>query len=139
MGKMMTSLGELQGTAEHIALGRHLIAEVWSGDPNLLNDPAYLRNSVMEAARAGDLTVLDVLVHEFSPHGVTLVALLAESHLSIHTWPEHGYAAVDVFSCDGDPEKALDVLVRRLGAAHVETYEVERGILWKGEALVPAY
>ncbi len=138
MEKMMASLGELQGTAEHIALGRHLIAEVWSGDPRVLDDPTYLRESVIEACNAGNLTVLDVLVHEFSPHGVTLVALLAESHLSIHTWPEHGYAAVDVFACDGDPQKALDVLAERLKVAHIETYEVERGVLWKGGAIAPS-
>ncbi len=137
MEKVMTSLEELRGTAEHVALGRHLIAEVWSGDPRVLNDPAYLRQSVVDACKAGDLTVLDILVHEFSPHGVTLVALLAESHLSIHTWPEHGYAAVDVFSCDGDPKKALDVLADRLKAAHMETIEVERGVLWKGGEFAP--
>lgn len=136
MEKMLTSLGELRGTAEHIALGRHLIAEIWSGDPRVLDDPAYLRDSVLEACKAGDLTVLDVLVHEFSPHGVTLVALLAESHISIHTWPEHGYAAVDVFACDGDPHTALDVLARRLKVAHMETYDLERGLLWKGQPVV---
>ncbi len=135
MEKMLTSLGELRGTAEHIALGRHLIAEIWSGDPSLLNDPGYLRESVLEACKAGDLTVLDVLVHEFSPHGVTLVALLAESHISVHTWPEHGYAAVDVFACDGDPHTALDVLAQRLKVAHMETFEVQRGVLWKGPDL----
>ncbi len=135
MEKMLTSLGELRGTAEHIALGRHLIAEIWSGDPSLLDDPAYLRESVLAACRAGDLTVLDVLVHEFSPHGVTLVALLAESHISIHTWPEHGYAAVDVFACDGDPHAALDVLAQRLKVAHMETFEMDRGVLWKGPSL----
>ncbi len=137
MEKMLTSLGELQGAAEHIALGRHLIAEVWSGDPHLLDDPTYLRESVIEACEAGDLTVLDVLVHEFSPHGVTLVALLAESHLSIHTWPEHGYAAVDVFACDGDPDKALRVLAKRLKAVHLETMAVERGVLFTGAPFVP--
>ncbi len=138
MEKMMTSLGELQGTAEHIALGRHLIAEVWSGDPQVLDDPDYLRQSIMDACKAGELTVLDVLVHEFSPHGVTLVALLAESHISIHTWPEHGYAAVDVFACDGDPHKALEVLADRLKAVHMETYDMERGVLWEGKGFVPA-
>ncbi len=137
MEKMITSLGELQGTAEHIALGRHLIAEVWSGDPQVLDDPDYLRQSIMDACKAGELTVLDVLVHEFSPHGVTLVALLAESHISIHTWPEHGYAAVDVFACDGDPHKALDVLAERLKAVHMETYDMERGVLWEGKGFVP--
>jgi len=137
MERLLTSLGELQGTAEHVALGRHLIAEVWSGNPQLLDDPTYLRESVLAACEAGNLTVLDVLVHEFSPHGVTLVALLAESHLSIHTWPEHGYAAVDVFACDGDPEKALDVLTERLHAVHVEVAHMDRGILWTGAPFAP--
>lgn len=136
MEKTLTSLGELQGAAEHIALGRHLIAEVWSGEPHLLNDPIHLRKSVAEACEAGNLTVLDILVHEFSPHGVTLIALLAESHLSIHTWPEHGYAAVDIFACDGDPHTALDVLAEKLKAVHLDTMDVERGVLFTGEPLV---
>lgn len=135
MERMLASLGELQGTAEHVALGRHLIAEVWSGDPQLLDDPLYLRESVEAACEAGNLTVLDILIHEFSPHGVTLIALLAESHLSIHTWPEHGYAAVDVFACDGDPDKALDVLTERLHAVQVDVSHMERGVLWTGVSL----
>ncbi len=136
MEKRLTSLGELQGTAEHIALGRHLIAEVWSGDSRVLDDPTYLRESVLIACEAGHLSVLDVLVHEFSPHGVTLVALLAESHLSVHTWPEHGYAAVDVFACSGNPEKALEVLAKQLKTAHMETTVMERGMHFTGGALV---
>ncbi|MBI2940269.1 MAG: adenosylmethionine decarboxylase, partial [Chloroflexi bacterium] len=68
---------------------------------------------------------------QFEPHGVTVVVIIAESHLSIHTWPEHGYAAVDVFTCGDDPEfgEVTRLLGQRLGATSVSTIEVKRGLL----------
>ncbi len=136
MEKVVASLGDLRGTAERHALGRHLIAEFWTEHPHLLDDLTYLRDAVEEACRAGNLTVIDVLAHKFAPHGATLVALLMESHISIHTWPEHGYAAVDVFACAGDPERALAVLAERLRAYRVETTSLDRGLLPAGEVPV---
>ena len=136
MEKVVASLGELRGTAERNALGRHLIAEFWTEHPHLLDDLAYLKDAVEDACRAGNLTVVDVMAHKFAPHGATLVALLMESHLSIHTWPEHGYAAVDIFACAGDPKRALEVLAERLRTYHVETTDMERGLLPEGEVPV---
>ena len=133
MEKVVASLGDLRGTAERNALGRHLIAEIWTEHPHLLDDLEYLKNAVETACRAGNLTVVDVLAHKFAPHGATLIALLMESHISIHTWPEHGYAAVDVFACAGDPERALDVLAEQLRAHRMETMDMDRGLLPEGE------
>lgn len=136
MEKVVASLGDLRGTAERNALGRHLIAEIWTEHPHLLDDLEHLKDAVATACQAGNLTVVDILAHKFAPYGATLIALLMESHLSIHTWPEHGYAAVDVFACAGDPEHALEVLAQQLRAHRMETVDLDRGVLPEGETPV---
>jgi S-adenosylmethionine decarboxylase proenzyme len=110
-------------------LGKHLVAELWGRSPHLLNSPDHVRDSLLAAARRGKLTVLSVDVHTFSPHGVTGILLLAESHMSIHTWPEYGYAAFDVFTCAGDPWAAFDELKARLDIERADVQELDRGIL----------
>ncbi len=129
MEKMHASLGELLGTAERIVLGKHLIVELWTHNPQVLDDPAFLRDTLLAAARRGNLNVINIAMHEFAPHGVTGVVLLAESHLSIHTWPEHGYAAIDVFTCGGNPWAVIDELKERLDVQRIEVRELDRGIL----------
>jgi len=107
--KVHASLGELLGATERIVLGKHLIVELWSRSPELLNDVEHIRESMLAAAEG--------------------VMLLAESHLSIHTWPEYGYAAVDVFTCGGLPYKALEILSERLDAERTQIVELDRGVL----------
>jgi S-adenosylmethionine decarboxylase len=100
------------------AIGKHCILELYDCDGNRLDDEAFLRDAITTAARRAGATLLHLVSHRFEPQGVTGLALLAESHISIHTWPESGYAAVDVFTC-GDhtmPERACQVLVARLAA-----------------------
>ena len=100
-------------------VGKHCILELYNCDPAKLDDEAFLRNAITSAAKRAGATLLNLITHRFDPQGVTGLALLAESHISIHTWPESGYAAVDVFTC-GDhtmPEKACQVLWEELGAA----------------------
>jgi S-adenosylmethionine decarboxylase len=100
------------------AVGKHCILELYECDPSKLDDEAFLRNTITTAAKRAGATLLNLITHRFEPQGVTGLALLAESHISIHTWPESGYAAVDVFTC-GDhtmPDKACDVLARELGS-----------------------
>jgi len=118
-----------QDTCAPRALGQHLIAEVWTADAAALDDADALRAGLEEAARRGEFTVLDLKVHRFEPQGVTAFALLSESHLSIHTWPEHGYAAVDLFTCGGNPWAALESLKASLDADRVEVRTLERGLL----------
>jgi S-adenosylmethionine decarboxylase len=108
--------------------GTHLLVECRGCTPAVLNDPAVLESALRAAAVAIGARVLSAAFHAFSPHGVTGVLLLAESHLSIHTWPEHGYAAVDLFTCGGDPRGALPVLRAALGG-ELSFQTVERGLL----------
>ena len=100
-------------------------------DREVLDDLGFLKGAMLEAAVECGATVLGESFHPFNPQGVSGVVVIAESHLSIHTWPEYGYAAVDIFTC-GDsvqPEKAADVLVARLSAREHSVVEVQRGLL----------
>lgn len=99
-------------------IGKHCILELYDCDGGKLDDEQYLRTAISNAALRAGATLLQIISHHFQPHGVTGLALLAESHISIHTWPESGYAAVDVFTC-GDhtmPECACRVLVEEFAA-----------------------
>jgi S-adenosylmethionine decarboxylase len=111
------------------ALGRHLLLDLYDADPALLDDPERLPGICLEAVRASGGTALDVRLHRFEPHGVTVVVMVSESHLAIHTWPEHGYAGVDYFTCGDrvDPHAAADVLLRRLAPGHHHLQVVPRG------------
>jgi S-adenosylmethionine decarboxylase len=102
------------------AVGKHCILELYDCNPSKLDDEAFLRDTITTAAKRAGATLLNLITHRFQPQGVTGLALLAESHISIHTWPESGYAAVDVFTC-GDhtmPEKACLTLAEELGSSH---------------------
>jgi len=110
-------------------VGRHVIAELLGGNPNLLDDERYIRSALKEAAERAGGTVLDVTSHKFKPQGVTALALLSESHISIHTWPEHGYCAVDVFTCGShtNPQLACDFLKKALECTGESVRTLERG------------
>ena len=110
-------------------VGRHVIAELLGGNPNLLNDERYIRAILKEAAERAGGTVLDVTSHKFTPQGVTALALLSESHISIHTWPENSYAAVDVFTCGNhtNPQLACDFMKKSLECTVESVKVLERG------------
>jgi S-adenosylmethionine decarboxylase len=99
-------------------LGTHCILELHGCPSDLLNDVVFVRDALARASEQGLSTLLHLTSHQFDPQGVTAVGLLAESHVSIHTWPEHGYAAVDIFTCGGNarPRQACAYLVKRFGA-----------------------
>jgi S-adenosylmethionine decarboxylase len=108
----------LDAAATTDMVGKHCILELYDCDSSKLNDESFLRDTITDAAKRAGATLLNLITHRFEPQGVTGLALLAESHISIHTWPEAGYAAVDVFTC-GDhtmPERACQVLCEELGA-----------------------
>ncbi len=109
--------------------GTHLLADLYGIDAALLSNSAALEAAMQEAAHAAGATILNSHFHAFGAgHGVTGVMLLAESHLSVHTWPETGYAAFDVFMCgQSNPRRALDVLIGRLEPRHQELREILRG------------
>ncbi|RUT09112.1 hypothetical protein DSM106972_011650 [Dulcicalothrix desertica PCC 7102] len=90
-----------------VPVGVHCILELYGCPPNLLNDIEFIRNTLEEAATTARSTLLDKIAHQFHPQGVTALALLAESHISIHTWPENGYLAADVFTC-GEHAKPVE-------------------------------
>ncbi len=94
------------------AFGRHLILEMWDCDREILNDEQTIEEIVRNAALAAKATVMGIVCHRFNPSGVTCLAILAESHLSVHTWPVEGYVAADIFTCGhtADPRKAAEYL-----------------------------
>jgi S-adenosylmethionine decarboxylase len=111
-------------------LGRHVIIELW-GCSDVINDAGLVEAAMRDAVVAANATLLDIFVHEFSPQGVTGVAVLAESHLSIHTWPEYGYVAADVFTCGSTtkPEAAAEVLRKSFEAGTADIRELQRGVM----------
>lgn len=109
--------------------GTHCLLELTGCPATLLNDVAFIRQAITDAAAAAGSTLLSLTSHAFSPQGVTALGLLAESHISIHTWPEAGYAAADIFTCGTtcQPRAACDLLTERLRAKKVAVREFERG------------
>ena len=113
------------------ALGKHLLLELKDCDKEVLNNLEFLKTVLPTAATEAGATVLGESFHQFNPHGVSGVVIIAESHLFIHTWPELGYAAVDIFTCGTtvQPEKAAQRLIKELGAKNHSILEIQRGIL----------
>tara|TARA_B100000287_G_scaffold55680_1_gene48921 strand:- start:557 stop:991 length:435 start_codon:yes stop_codon:yes gene_type:complete len=97
---------------------KHLLLELYRCDHEKLNDESFLRCTLGNAAKYANATVLNLISNKFEPQGVTAIALLAESHLSIHTWPESNYSAVDIFTCGKNmkPEIASNYLIEVLMA-----------------------
>jgi S-adenosylmethionine decarboxylase proenzyme len=110
------------------ALGRHVLIELWDCNA-AINQPESVRAAIRRGVEEIGATLLHVYVHEFSPQGVTGVATLAESHLALHSWPEHGYLAADVFTCGDqvDPLALVGVLKEWFEPGFVEVKEIERG------------
>ena len=109
--------------------GSHLIIDMW--DAAHLDEPELLRQAMVDAVDQSGATLLHIHLHRFTPYGgVSGVAVLAESHISVHTWPERGYAAFDVFMCgDADPQKAAEVLAEALAPGRIEINEHRRGVI----------
>ena len=112
------------------ALGRHMLLELYDCNSEVLNSLTAVKNALVEAAQRAQATIVDVVFHEFSPFGISGVVVIAESHLSIHTWPEHRYAAIDIFSCGETlkPAEAAAFLVEQFCAERSSAMEVQRGV-----------
>ena len=110
------------------SVGRHCILELYDCPGALLDDQAFVQQTLKQAANIAKSTLLGELSHKFSPQGVTALVLLAESHISIHTWPEAGYAAVDVFTCGEHtlPEEACRFIAQQMEATRHELSTVAR-------------
>ena len=118
------------------SLGRHLLLELYDCSSEALNSLESVKQAMVEAAKRAEATIIDVVFHEFNPFGISGVVVIAESHLSIHTWPEYRYAAVDIFSC-GDvlnPEVAANYLVEQFAAERTSVVDVQRGMFLNASA-----
>lgn len=113
------------------ALGKQLLIELYGCDTLLINDAKVIENVLLEAARLAGATIITHTFHTFSPQGVSGVVVVAESHLAIHTWPEAGYCAIDIFTCGDltDNHKAFAYIAQSLKAASSSLTELRRGIL----------
>jgi S-adenosylmethionine decarboxylase len=111
-------------------MGRHVIAELWQCNIDKLNDVTFIERTFVNAALEAGAEVREVAFHKFAPQGVSGVVIISESHLTIHSFPEHGYASIDVYTCGDiiDPNVASDYIARELGAGKSEVVEVPRGI-----------
>jgi S-adenosylmethionine decarboxylase len=115
---------------EHRPTGQHLLADLHGIEPGLLRSAADIDAMLRSAAIAAGATVLHSHFHSFGEgQGITGVVLLAESHISIHTWPEYGFAAADIFMCGGSrPQRALDLIKDALQPATAAIRTIERGV-----------
>ena len=112
-------------------LGTHLLLELKDCDPKILNNLDKVRNAMDFAAKKAKATIVDVSFHEFNPFGISGMVVMAKSHLSIHTWPEYNYAAVDIFTCGKliKPKVAANCLVRKLKSKDHSSKKIRRGVL----------
>ncbi|MGD7044198.1 adenosylmethionine decarboxylase [Jeotgalibacillus proteolyticus] len=110
-------------------MGRHVISELWGCDFEKLNSMELIEQVFVDAALKTGAEVREVAFHKFAPQGVSGVVIISESHLTIHSFPEHGYASIDVYTCgDLDPTIAADHIAKSLNAKTNETIEVPRGM-----------
>lgn len=109
--------------------GTHLLIDLWNASK--LDDPEYIEKTLRNAVDAAGATLLHIHLHHFTPNGgVSGVAVLAESHISLHTWPERGFAAFDIFMCGAcDPYKAMPALRAAFRPERVELQEEKRGLV----------
>ena len=129
---------EENSNIDEIHLGRHVLAEFFECDPNTLNSIDKVEKYMMEAALECGATIVQKCFHMFSPYGVSGVVIISESHLAIHTWPELGYAAVDLFTCGSkcDPKVAYEFLKDKFHSRNASFTELKRGIITRNSMKV---
>jgi S-adenosylmethionine decarboxylase len=109
-------------------IGSHWIIEFFGCPNSILDNPVLLGEIMYKACAASDLSIIKQVEHSFTPHGVTMLALLSESHMSIHTWPEEGYCALDIFSCgQKNLQAAFDILRAEISPASHSVKVINRG------------
>ncbi len=115
------------------SLGKHLLIELYDCDSKILNDVRKVEEVMAAAAKKAKAHIVDVVFHAYNPQGVSGVVVIAESHLAIHTWPEYGFASVDVYTCGEDinPWIAYDYIEKKLKSKNATTIEMRRGMIKK--------
>lgn len=110
--------------------GRHIISELWDCDQKKLNDLVFVKETMVNAAIEAGAEVREVAFHQFAPQGVSGVVIISESHLTIHSFPEHGYASIDVYTCGEHvrPHNAVKYIVEKLEAKNINNKELMRGV-----------
>lgn len=123
------------------ALGRQILVEFYDCDRETLNGEDVIREILLEGVRRSGATIVSDTFHTFNPHGVSGVIVIAESHVAIHTWPEHGYAAVDIFTCGEtiDPWVIQKYLEENFHAGNVSSMEMKRGLFPSRVAHKPVF
>ncbi|MDY6909707.1 MAG: adenosylmethionine decarboxylase [Thermodesulfobacteriota bacterium] len=113
------------------SLGKHLIVELYHCDADRINQVEEVERILVEAVNISKATIVQPVFHQFSPHGVSGVVVIAESHFSIHTWPEFGYCALDIFTCGDqiDSDASLRYIKKELRAESLFVTEIRRGML----------
>lgn len=113
------------------SLGTHLLLELKNCRKNILGEIHFVETALMDAAIEAKATIVEHKFHEFSPFGISGMIIIAESHLSIHTWPEYGYAAVDIFTCGNliKPQDAARFLIKRFESKEPQIMEIKRGLI----------
>jgi len=113
-------------------LGRHILVEYYNCDSEILKDPTRIEQEMKQAAIQAKATIVESVFHHFSPWGVSGAVIIEESHLTIHTWPEYGFASADFFTCgDIDPWESFEYLEKILKAEISESVEIPRGLTAK--------
>lgn len=113
------------------ALGKHLLLEMKDCNREIIKELKTVESILVEAANKAKATIVGISFHEFNPFGISGMVIIAESHLSIHTWPEYGYAAVDIFTC-GDlikPDVAAKFIIEKFECKNPSMVDIKRGVL----------
>ena len=116
---------------KELTLGSQHLVEFYGCCANLINDKTFVRQMMIEAAILAKATIVADVFHEFNPHGISGVVVIAESHLAIHSWPEHHCVSLDIFTCSGQmaPEAAIEHLRVAFKAQQVEIQKFKRGVV----------
>jgi S-adenosylmethionine decarboxylase proenzyme len=120
------------------ALGKHILLELYDCPQVMMSDTQALEDHLCQAAEVMGATLVDKRFHQFSPYGVSGVVIIQESHLTIHTWPEYAYAAIDIFTCgEIDLEAGVEYLKKALQSGRSACQQIERGLDLKFKEVVP--
>ncbi|MBU2513310.1 adenosylmethionine decarboxylase [bacterium] len=121
-------------------LGTQLIVELYECNHSILDNLNQIEATMLAAAKAANATIINHYFHKFSPCGVSGVIVIAESHIAIHTWPEHGYCAIDIFTCGNliDNDSALDVLKKGFQCKQQKIFRINRGLGNRLKDSIPA-
>jgi S-adenosylmethionine decarboxylase len=113
------------------SLGNHLIVELYECHRELINDARSVEDALINAVNISGAKMVQSVVHEFNPHGISGVVVIEESHFSVHTWPEYGYCALDIFTCGDEIDyySALHYLKQEFKAKNLSVTEMKRGML----------